>query len=112
MINKKFSKPSNLEESKEEKTDISKETEITVDDAKNLNLPESNAQDVRVLQNSKAHTGKYELLDGSIVFNTIISLYVAYWTLLFSFFDKLANLFFLNRWFFFKATCVVFVWER
>ena len=61
MLNPDSQKPSNLEESKEQKVDISKETEITVDDAKILKLPENNAQDVRVSQKSNAQTGKYEL---------------------------------------------------
>ena len=50
--------PYNLEESKENKADISGEIEITVDDAKKSELKESNAQTISVLQNSNAHTGK------------------------------------------------------
>ena len=87
MLNSDSQKPSNLEESEEKKMNISEEAEIIADNAKMSEIKESNAHVIRVLQNSSVHSGKYELLDRSIVFDTIRSLYVAYWTLLFSFFE-------------------------
>ena len=47
-----------LEESKENKVDISKETETSVNDLKKSELNESNANVIRLLQNSNVNTGK------------------------------------------------------
>ena len=66
---------SNLEESKENKADISREIEIPADDVKKSKLNESDDQVIRVLQNSNADTGKYKLLDHSVIFEAIRSLY-------------------------------------
>ena len=80
MLNSNSQKLSNLEESKEAKKEISNKTEVTVDDAKKSKLTESNADVIRVSQNSNSHTGNCELFCGSIVFHAIISLYATYWT--------------------------------
>ena len=77
MLNPDSQKPSNIEESKENRADISQETETTVDEAKKSEINESNAQVIRVSQNSNLKTGKYRLLDLSVVFDAIRSLYVA-----------------------------------
>ena len=74
MQNSDSQKPSNLEESKEKEVEINKQTEINVDDTKKSKLNESNAQVIRVLQNSNAQTGKYELFGRSIVFDAIRTL--------------------------------------
>ena len=78
MLNPDPPKPSNIEESKEKKVDINKETEITVDDAKKAKANESSAHVIRMIQNSNAHTGKYAFLYCSVIFNAIRTLFVAY----------------------------------
>ena len=67
---------SDFEESKEEKVEISNKIDIVVDEAKKSKLNESNAQVIGVLRNSNTQIGKCELLDCSVVFNVIRSLYV------------------------------------
>ena len=71
MLNSKSRKPSKSKKSKKKKVDTSKETEIIADNAKKSKIKESNAQVIKALQNSNAHTGKYKLLDRSIVFGAI-----------------------------------------
>ena len=78
MLNSDSQKSSNLEESKENKADVSKETEILVDDMKKPSLPESNSDAIKVSQNSNAQTGKDELLDHSIIFHAITPLHISY----------------------------------
>ena len=58
MLNLNSQKPSNLEEFKEKKIDVNKETDIIFDDVKKSKLNESNANVMRILQNLNTHTGK------------------------------------------------------
>ena len=68
-----------LEESKEMKAEISKETEDPVTDVKKTSLPKSNSHVARASRKSKTKIGKYELLDRFIVvFDAIRFLYVSY----------------------------------
>ena len=97
MLNSDSQKQSILGKSEEKKLDSSKETAIIVDDTKKSEPTESSAHFIGVLQNSNAQTGIYEIFDRFVVFEAIRSLCITYWTLIFSFFDSLMILFFLNR---------------
>ena len=77
-MNSDSQKPYNLEESKEKKSDIGEETETIVDEVKNSNESDSNV--IGVSQNSNTYTSKYGLLNSSVLFDTIITLYVTYCT--------------------------------
>ena len=58
MLNSNAQEPSNLEESKGKKADISKQTEAGVNAEKKPKLDESDAQVIKVPLNSNVNTGK------------------------------------------------------
>ena len=78
MQNSDSQKQVNLEESKENKADISKETETSVNDLKRSKLNESNAHVIKVLQNSNVHTGKNNFYICPVVFGAMRPLCVTY----------------------------------
>ena len=69
---------SDFEESKEKRAKISKEIDVIVDDVKMLKLNESNAQVIRLLQNSNTHSGKCKIFYYSVILDAVSSLYAAY----------------------------------